>query len=197
MEGTRGSPLIERRPAHVIEPELTPHNSSLYHNALFNLTTSFLVSSRNMSSREPMWYCHEVSFQLTLPSPTHRYCQCHSEMRPLMVCRNPPKPESSQVEQATIFFRSPIPIVHLVMAPLWRRLVGLIYLLPHLIQLLFCRSRARRMIHAASRRQVLLWTMVLLSAAVLDLRISSVRFDLTSGPHQPYPGFSQWGFHSL
>jgi hypothetical protein len=80
-----------------------------------------------MSSREPMWYCYEVSstlHQASSNSSAYRSSQCHAEMRPLMVCRVSSSlliPEKYQALQMTTLFRSPIPIVHHVMAPSWSR----------------------------------------------------------------------------
>lgn len=53
-----------------------------------------------MSSREPMWYCFEVSSTLHPPSSSaYRSSQCHAEMRPLMVCRVSSLPIPENINQ--------------------------------------------------------------------------------------------------
>lgn len=97
-----------------------------------------------MSSREPMWYCHEVSFTLHLTLLSLILSKCRSEMRPLMVRRTFPHSKTYRAEKSTILSRSLIPIVHRVIAHLWRRYVTC-YLPLYLIHSLFTdRGRTRR-----------------------------------------------------
>lgn len=95
-----------------------------------------------------MWYCYEVSFRLRSPSPTHYYPQCHAEMRPLMVRRNPPKLE---IRASDDLHQVPDPHCASCNGTFVEKVGGRIHLLPQLMRLLF-RLKASRMIHAVSRR---------------------------------------------
>jgi hypothetical protein len=78
------------------------------------------------------------------PSFTYPLYKCRSEMRPLMVRRTFPHSKTYRAEKSTILSRSLIPIVHRVIAHLWRRYVTC-YLPLYLIHSLFTdRGRTRR-----------------------------------------------------
>jgi hypothetical protein len=136
LEATRASPFIataEWLTSYVaLAPDTTPVPVLVYsfHHFAYNLLGSCpahhpTINLSVMSSREPMWYCHEVSSTLySASSSAYRSSQCHAEMRPLMVCNvssSLPIPEKYLAVQMTTLFRFPIPIVHHVMAPSWRR----------------------------------------------------------------------------
>lgn len=73
-----------------------------------------------MSSREPMWYCHEVcsGLHMLFMVDSHDRLQCGAEMRPLMVC---PKLLVEWTAESSCSVRCQIHIVLVVEGHSWRK----------------------------------------------------------------------------